>query len=136
MVSTRGARLSYPDTLVRPLFGYMQNGIRAAPAPVKCSHQSADPDCAHHIMLCLSGLDAIGYALLQRNIPQTYQAKPVSVKSASNFPHPGFKPSPVYTIRSESSISIDAPKQKVEGILLDLEPYKEWYVGPYSSWYL
>jgi hypothetical protein len=91
-------------------------------------------------MLCLSGLDAIGYALLQRNIPQTYQAKPVPVKSASNFPHPEFTPSPVDTIWSESSltISIDAPKQKVEDILLvfDSEPYKEWYVNPYSLWYL
>jgi hypothetical protein len=95
--------------------------------------EQVDPDCVHHIMLSLSGLDAIGYALLQQ---KTYQAKPRAVaKPASNFPraHPGFTPSPVYTIWSESSISIDAPKKKVKDIFLDFEPYKEWYVGPYSS---
>jgi len=40
--------------------------------------------------------------------------------------------SSVFAIRS--SISIDAPKQKVWDVLLDFASYKEWHVCLYNSW--
>jgi uncharacterized protein YndB with AHSA1/START domain len=51
---------------------------------------------------------------------------PVSM-SEPNLPYTGA----VVTIRS--SISINAPKQKVWDILVDFASYREWYVDPYYS---
>jgi len=45
----------------------------------------------------------------------------------SDLPLPALTTSSVFVIRS--SISIDAPKQKVWDILLDFASYKEWCVS-------
>jgi hypothetical protein len=53
--------------------------------------------------------------------------------SESDLPLPGLTTSAVFTIRS--SISIDAPRQKVWDVLLDFVSYREWRVDPfYLSW--
>jgi hypothetical protein len=108
---------------------------RSCQIPAATNKAQVDPSCVHHIMLALSGLDAIGYALLQQSIARPCLAKPVA-KSSSYFFYPGSMPSSVFSTESKSSILIDASKQgvDVEDILFDFGSIKEWYVGPYSSW--
>jgi hypothetical protein len=83
-------------------------------------------------MLSLYGLDAMARVPLQQNTSQTRLAIP-AIMSESDLPRLGLTTNPVFTIRS--SISIDAPKQKVWNVLLDFPSYREWCVGSYSPWW-
>ena len=67
-------------------------------------------------------------SILQQNTAQTPMTTPV-LMSESDLPDIGLTTSSVFTIRS--SISIDAPKQKVWDVLLDFASYREWRVDPY-----
>ena len=79
-------------------------------------------------MLYPSSLEAIAHDPPQQNTAQTRITTPV-LMSESDLPDIGLTTSSVFTIRS--SISIDAPKQKVWDVILDFASYREWRVGPY-----
>jgi hypothetical protein len=53
------------------------------------------------------------------------------IMSEYDLPLPSLTTNSVFTVRS--SISIDAPKQKIWDILLDFASYKEWCVCLYNS---
>ena len=84
--------------------------------------------CVHHNMLHPSGLEAITHDPLQHNTAHWQTHMPV-ITPESDLPDIGLTTSSVFTIRS--SISIDAPKQKVWDVLLDFSSYREWCVNPY-----
>jgi len=104
----------------------MQDGHRLL-LNAKPNAQS-DLSCVQHNMLHPSSLEAIAHGPLQQNTAQTRMTTPV-LMSESDLPDIGLTTGSVFTIRS--SISIDAPKQKVWDVILDFASYREWRVGPY-----